>query len=379
MKQGRYLAVDALRGFIMILMAIDHSSGFIARQHGSEFWAGAMSAYESAFPFLTRWITHLCAPGFFLLMGAGMALFAASRRQAGWSRRRVTRLLVTRGAILIVIQQLIENPAWLLGILSATPDLLPLAPFPGEDPDALAMPLLVLTALGVSMMVWGVLIEAPNPVVVAVCIAASGASMLLTPGPEHAADVYSIPMRILFVPGQTTPVSVLYPLIPWLTPAGLGVLLGRMVAPRSSFVERRVALIGGFLIAAFVVLRTAGLGEYHAARPGLIGFLTVTKYPPSLDFLAVMLGMDLVLLGLFTRPMPGWLAGPLQVFGQVPLFFYLLHLYVFGVLSWLFRSGTSFAVMYLIWLAALAVMYPACRWYARFKARRPIASIWRLL
>ena len=363
----------------MVLMAIDHASFFIARVHPSESWAFGPPYYASAVAFVTRWITHLCAPGFFLLMGAGMALFAASRRQAGWSRRRVTRFLVTRGAILIVIQQLVENPAWLLGILSANPDLLPLAPFPGERPDELAMPLLVLTALGVSMMVWGVLIEAPNPVVVAVCIAALGASMLLTPGPEHAPDLYSIPMRILFVPGQTTPVSVAYPWIPWLTPAGLGILLGRMVAARPTVLETRVALVGGFLIAAFIVLRTAGVGDYHAAQPGLIGFLTVTKYPPSLDFLAVMLGVDLVLLGLFTRPMPKWLAGPLQVFGQAPLFFYLLHLYVFGALSWLFRNGTSFGVMYLVWLAVLAALYPACRWYARFKGRRPIASIWRLL
>ena len=126
-------------------------------------------------------------------------------------------------------------------------------------------------------------------------------------------------------------------------------------------------------------LRTAGLGDYHDAPPGLIGFLSLTKYPPSLDFLLVMLGVDLILLALLARSDAGVARAPLQVFGQVPLFFYLLHLYVFGALSWFFRTGASFGVMYLVWAAALVAMYPACRWYARFKASRPMTSLWRML
>ena len=180
--------------------------------------------------------------------------------------------------------------------------------------------------------------------------------------------------------------AFVYPVPPWTGVMLLG--FGTAGVFQQAAPQRNARLMAWGLGAAvaFIALRLIGL--YGEPNPWItqgdgvrtvIDILNVTKYPPSLDFLAVMLGMDLVLLGLFTRPMPGWLAGPLQVFGQVPLFFYLLHLYVFGVLSWLFRSGTSFAVMYLIWLAALAVMYPACRWYARFKARRPIASIWRLL
>src|SRR6185436_2313461 len=91
---ARYHSVDALRGLIMMIMAIDHASALIARQHASEFWAGAMSAYTSAFPFLTRWITHLCAPGFFFLMGAGIYWFAAARPPGVAVRRTVLRGLV---------------------------------------------------------------------------------------------------------------------------------------------------------------------------------------------------------------------------------------------------------------------------------------------
>lgn len=362
----------------MVLMAIDHASFFIARVHPAESWAFGPPYYASTFAFLTRWVTHLCAPGFFLLMGAGMAIFAASRLQAGWSRRRVKRFLVTRGAILLVIQHFVENPAWLLGILSASPDLRELAPFPGDKSD-IFMNFAVITALGVSMIVWGLLIEAPTAVVIAVSLAGMAASMAVTPGPENATEAYSIPMRLLFIPGQSSFVGVVYPVVPWLVPTGLGILLARHIARRPSFVERRAALAGAFLIATFIVLRAAGLGDYHAAPPGLIGFLSVTKYPPSLDFFAVMLGIDLVLLAVLARPIASWLATALQVFGQAPLFFYLLHLYVFGAISWLFPHGTSFGVMYLVWLAALAGMYPACRWYARFKGARPITSVWRML
>jgi uncharacterized membrane protein len=361
----------------MVLMAIDHASFFVARVHPAESWAYGPPYYASTIAFLTRWVTHLCAPGFFLLMGAGMAMFAASRVQAGWSRTRVRRFLVTRGGILLVIQHFVENPAWLLGILSANPDLRELAPFPGDKSEIYAS-FAVITALGASMIVWGLLIEASTPVVAVVSVAALAASMAVTPGPEHATEAYSFLMKLMFIPGESSFVAIVYPVVPWLLPTGLGILLARHVARRPSFVEGRAALAGALLIATFIVLRAAGLGDYHAAPPGVIGFLSVTKYPPSLDFFAVMLGIDLVLLAVLARPIPAWLANPLQVFGQVPLFFYLLHLYVFGAISWFFPLGTSFGAMYLVWLAGLAGMYPACRWYARFKAAKPITSVWRM-
>jgi uncharacterized membrane protein len=362
----------------MVLMAIDHASFFIARVHPAESWGYGPPYYVSAVAFVTRWVTHLCAPGFFLLMGAGMAMLAAARLQAGWSRRRVTRFLVTRGALLLVIQHFVENPAWLLGIFSAAPELRELAPIPGDNREIYAN-FAVITALGASMIVWGLLIHVSTPVVIAVAVGALAASMAMTPGPEHATVAYSIPTRLLFIPGRSHFIGVLYPVVPWLVPAGLGIVLARQLARRPSFVEKRAALAGASLIAFFIVLRTSGLGDYHAATPGLIGFLSLTKYPPSLDFLAVMLGIDLVLLAILARPIPSWAAAVLQVFGQAPLFFYLLHLYVFGAISWLFPRGASFGVMYLMWLAALVVLYPACRWYARFKAAKPATSAWRLL
>jgi uncharacterized membrane protein len=120
----RFVALDAHRGFIMMLMAIDHASYFIARVHSAEFWGMALPVYSNAFWFWTRWITHLCAPGFFFLMGIGMILFADARRKAGWEEGRITRFFVLRGFILIFLQLLVEDPAWILSDLSASPGVM---------------------------------------------------------------------------------------------------------------------------------------------------------------------------------------------------------------------------------------------------------------
>jgi len=117
---ARLPALDTLRGLLMVLMALDHARGFIARDHPSEFWGMALPHYEHAVPFITRLVTHLCAPGFFFLLGIGMTLLAESRRRLGWSDGRITGYFLHRGILLILMQLLIENPAWLVGMLGAS-------------------------------------------------------------------------------------------------------------------------------------------------------------------------------------------------------------------------------------------------------------------
>src|SRR6187402_1278160 len=91
-SRNRVAAIDALRGLIMVVMALDHANYFVAKSHvGNEFWFIPAPFYPTALDFLTRAVTHLAAPGFFFLMGAGMALFAASRKRAGWSNASITR------------------------------------------------------------------------------------------------------------------------------------------------------------------------------------------------------------------------------------------------------------------------------------------------
>ena len=112
-RPSRLLAVDALRGMIIVFMALDHANYFIAQKHPtSEIWDGMYPVYYDTLTFLARLVTHFAAPGFFLLMGAGMFLFARSRSQRGWSKWAIIRHFLIRGALLIALQLLIVNRAW---------------------------------------------------------------------------------------------------------------------------------------------------------------------------------------------------------------------------------------------------------------------------
>ena len=145
-------------------MAIDHASYFVARVHPFETWGTPPPYYESATAFVTRWITHLCAPGFFMLMGAGMVWFAESRRAAAGRRRGFAGRSMTRGGVLILVQQFVENPAWLIGMLSGSPAAVAATSYPGGSGDAMLF-MGVITALGVALIFWAFWIESTSGVI----------------------------------------------------------------------------------------------------------------------------------------------------------------------------------------------------------------------
>jgi uncharacterized membrane protein len=379
----RLVFLDAMRGLIMVLMALDHASFFIAKTHSHEFWGTAMPQYDSAVPFVVRAVTHLCAPGFFLLMGVGMALFIAARVGEGWGDGRVARFFLIRGFLLIVIQQFLENPAWYLGSLGTATGAFTSrgGPIPGGGIPT-KFYLGVLYGLGSTLVVWGLLFRMPTWAVIALSMAAIGSTQVVISEFADSEAVYPAFLRMLLIPGHTDEWMVFYPTIPWMGTTGLGMVLGRMLQHHCLGAARVLCLSGAGALVLFAGIRLLdGFGNFHRAAPGWIGFFNLTKYPPDLSFLLLTVGIDLLLLRLWM-----WLESIsasgvriMAVFGSSPLFFYIAHLYLYAFMGWAFPLGMGLIPMVPFWFVGILILYPLCLWYGRFKQSRTADSLWRLL
>lgn len=379
---ARIPALDTLRGVIMALMALDHASAFIAHRHSAEFWSGDITRYDGALAFLVRFVTHLCAPGFFFLMGCGMVLQSEARREQGWSHERIAGFCLKRGLLLLAINQFIENPAWLIGFVfqvvgSRVPETIPGG---GAEPFLVTG---VLTALGLSLMAGGVLLRFGNRVWLALAVVALLATEFLTPPPGAKSTLFHPAWRLAMVPGHTGVLLVLYPLIPWFALLALGVVFGRAVRRNPEGSLRVAPWIGVVLVGSALALRALhGFGNLVAPRDSSwIEFLNFVKYPPALVFTFFTFGVDLLILGALARfrAVRATLS-PLAVFGRAPLFFYVAHLYLYAVVGALFfRRPVELPAMMGVWLAGLVPLWFLCRYYRRFKDRQPAESFWRFL
>jgi uncharacterized membrane protein len=380
----RLASLDVLRGLIMVVMALDHVGLFVGRFHSNEMWAGAWTRYTSALPFLTRFVTHFCAPGFFFLMGAGISLMVQSRAAQGWTRWRISGHILRRGLVLIAVATLLEVPAFLVGILSGPPN-------PAANPE-FAIPgatqprwvLTVLFALGASMIASAALVHLRTRAWSLLAAAAILGTALTTPGPEQFDTSYSLARTVLMLSRWSHGVWSQYPLVPWFGTAALGVLFGRWLAQNGDAARRSQWWLGLGAIIVAVLLRSAGgFGNLRDPRDGSwIEFFNLIKYPPSLVFTLLMVGGNLLLLDLIdrTRTPARALGRGLRVFGQAPLVFYIAHLWLFAAIGALwFRAGTGYGTVYAVWLAGLVPLYGVARSFGAFKATRPLDSLWRLL
>lgn len=374
--RARVESVDLVRGVIMILMALDHTRDFfgIPGQNPVDLRTATAAL------FFTRWVTHFCAPVFFLLTGTGSYL--QLRRK---SRGELSRFLLTRGIWLIFLEIVV------LRCFS----------YQFNFNYRLTM-LIVIWALGWAMITLSVLVFLPASVVTAF-----GAIMIaghnLFDSVKSANPIWSIlhaPGFVLNTPDHV--VFVAYPLIPWIGVTAVGYGLGQVYAwdadRRRSFLLR----LGLGLSAAFIVIRAINIygdpNRWTAQKSALftvLSFLNTTKYPPSLLFLLMTLGPALILLSAVDARTPNALRPALTI-GKVPLFYYVLHFTLihllavatcyarYGSAHWMFESpdlghypfspppgwGFSLPVVYLVYAVVVATMYPLCRWYAGVKQRR---------
>lgn len=371
---SRLSSIDNLRGLILAIMALDHASLFIHHRHSSEFWSGPFTQYTSALTFLTRFVTHLCAPGFFFLMGVGMYLFAESRQQKGWPASKILLYFAKRGGLLLVLSLFVELWAWMLGTQFQIHDGPPAA----TGPQILRIPLTVLWGLGLSMITGGLLVYARSfAFVIAVMLILL--SNALVPSDPSGAEAYPVWLRVLFLPGAAGRVWVMYPLLPWLGICGLGIAFGRLLA--TSQVALRRAMLAApavgvaFIVTALLVRHAGGFGNLRLPRDGSwIEFLNFTKYPPALPFTLFTIGVNLILLSLLRGRVP-----VLHTLGQAPLCFYFAHLYLYAAIGAIFfRHASAVATLYVVWLLGLVPLYFACRAFRRFKETKDAESLWRL-
>jgi uncharacterized membrane protein len=366
----RLYALDALRGLLLVLMALDHANHFVAQQHPpAEIWDGVFPSYDSPLAFITRLVTHLAAPGFFLLMGAGMALLTRTRRERGWSRWAIIRHFWVRGLVLLAVQLLLVNRAWELS--------------PGGW--GVRVYFGVLCALGGAMIVCSLLVWLKPPYLLILALVLLLGTELLHPGPGMWDSVpHSPPYVIWLWPGGTSYVWCFYPILPWLELVVLGMALGQGLFENRRKAERWMWILGVALLAAFVVVRVLdGFGNIRPrAGDTWIDWLNVVKYPPSLAFTTLTTGVNLLLLWGFSQAgeRARRLTQTLVTFGRVPLFFYVLHLYLYLILGRVLApNGTSIPRMYAVWLLGLAILILPCLGYGWLKHRSPHRSLLRLL
>lgn len=363
--------VDLLRGLVMVIMVLDHVRAYFS---GAHFDPTDFTRTTPAL-FATRWITHFCAPTFVFLAGAS-AWIAGTRRTRG----ELTRFLLSRGVWLVFLELTVISfawyftTAWTLGAVAQ-----------------------VIWAIGWSMIVLAGLIHLPRWAVAGIALAmVLGHNLLDAVAPERFGALAPL-WRVMHVSGPLgiVPILGLYPLVPWIGVMALGFLAGPVVFSPNRRDARRLLWAGAVLVAGFVVLRW--LNVYGDPHPRVLhgetdivvmSFFNATKYPPSLLYLLMTLGPALLALA-WLRRARGPLAQVLVTFGRVPFLFYVTHLFLVHALAvgagvWqgfppaamrtVFKQlpadyGFGLPVVYLVWLGAVAMLYPICRRYAELKAR----------
>jgi uncharacterized membrane protein len=379
---SRRRAVDVVRGLVMVVMAIDHLRDFLGNAH----FEATDLAQTTAPIFFSRWITHFCAPAFFVLAGVSAYLsIQAGRRTV----REAARFLLVRGLVLVVLEQTaLRCLGWYFHF------------------DYHFMNAGVLYGLGWSMVLLSGMVFLPPAVSLAV-----GLAILLGEAGIAAVDLGDGGLGTLlalatrsrdFEPVAGYHFFVSYPPIPWFGVMafgyGLAALVYRDPRPRPRVL---IGVAAAFLIGLLVV-RGLDLGDPSpwSAQPSwlftVMSFVNLSKYPPSTPFLLMTLGATLFALAACER-WPGH-ARVFEVFGRVPLFFYVIHIPLihliaviysyaaFGDATWLTSGpvifwdtplpgsppsyGLGLGAIYVVWFGFLAALYPVCRWYGQRGRRR---------
>ena len=372
--KNRIESIDLLKGLVMVIMALDHVR---------EYFHASNSLFDPADPersylflFFTRWITHFCAPTFSFL--AGLSAYMAGKKK---TKNELSVFLLSRGLWLVFLEVTIVNFAWYFDFSYRT------------------VSLLVIWSLGMSMILLAGLIYLPkNGLLIFCCTLILGHNLLDNVHVQNLFWSLLHDQKMLQLTEHTS-MFIGYPLIPWVAVMALGYYFGRFYENGFTAEKRKKYFnwIGIISIVLFLLLRFTNLygdskpfKNYGILSSDLISFFNPSKYPPSLLYILMTLGVAFLFLA-NSEQLKGKIVAFFTTFGRVPFFYYILHLYLIHLIAMLFAQlsgigwqklilstwinfdpnvkgyGFNLLVVYLVWFGLIAMLYPICKWYDRYK------------
>jgi uncharacterized membrane protein len=361
----RIASIDWMRGLVMVIMLIDHASMAFDGSHSeiamdSARFPDAATIALPAFAFFTRWMAHICAPTFVLLAGTALALSVERRVAKGFSAWEIDKGMLIRGAIITMIDPTLisfGSGHWNIG---------------------------VLTAIGLSMMSMALLRRLPTAALLGLALGWMVFGEFITGLFWHPPGSSSWFAALLVANYASPNLLIHYPFIPWLAVMILGWIFGRHIlqfnAGKTSISPKKVLLVAGTIaLGVFLIVRgLQGYGDMflHRADGSWQQWLHVSKYPPSLTYYALELGLLALCLALLMtiEPLIGVRPnGPFLLFGQTAMFFYLVHRLALEIPATYFglRGIGDISTTYIVWALLLVPLYLARRWYRTLKTAHP--------
>ncbi len=386
-KRKRIESIDILRGVVVIIMALDHVRDYF--HYDAFLYSPTDLAHTNAFLFFTRFITHYCAPVFVFLAGVSAYLYGSKR-----SRRELSFYLLTRGLWLVFAELFIITLGWTF------------------NPAYPLFNLQVIWAIGISMIVLSAIIYIKRIYILLSGILLIAGHNLLdnvhVPGNGIANFLWSLLHEPAdFVVGRFH-IFIHYPVLPWIGIMALGYYFGGLYSHNYNAAKRKKTfLLAGFAaIALFIILRyfnfygdAAQWSVQKNALFSILSFLNVSKYPPSFLYALITLGPAMIFLSVAEKPLNA-VTKKIAVFGRVPFFYYILHLYLIHLFAMIavMMSGYHWSVMilsnrvnrvvelkgygfnlvivYFVWMALVLLLYPCCKWFDRYKKNNQSTKNW---
>jgi uncharacterized membrane protein len=395
-SRSRIQSIDILRGLVMVIMAIDHVRDFFYKADLGKAADAAMDPtnMETTYPalFFTRWITHFCAPIFVFL--AGTSIYLMSQRK---SKAEISSFLIKRGFWLVFVELIIITFGWTF------------------NPFFNLFIMQVIWAIGISMILMGILVLLPYKIIFAIGllivawhnltdISSVGSGLKGT----VLGDLFYFSNFSIYKLWDGHYFLIVYAFLPWTGVMLLGYCFGKLYQSGVDAAWRRKMLlrIGGGLVILFVILRFSNLygdplpwsSQPRGSVYTFLSFLNLNKYPPSLLFLCMTIGPGILFLAFIEKIQNGF-TRVMNVYGRVPMLYYILHFYIIHLLlvvefyrqghgvneiipkgaPFYFKTpdlGFGLLGVYTIWIFVVAILYPVCKKYDRYKTAHAKEKWW---